>query len=310
MAPVKPKPIPVEFCPLCHSQSFAPRFGNQRMNVVRCDDCGLVMTDPQPDDATLERIYHETYFIGSGRNDLDVETGLLKRGTARLQLAEIIAYAENRGNRHFRPRVLEVGCGLGNFLIEARAAGFDIQGVDFSASAVAVANQALGEEIARAGRLEDLNIPDGSLDIVILADVIEHVRDPVRFMFQVRRIVKPGAVVFVATPSMDSLSARLMGRFWVEFKLEHLFYFDSSTIVRLLGQAGFDNIAVSPGRKMLSAAYIIAHFERFPVPFLTPGLRMLKSLLPAWLRNRPWRITASGINVIATAARAGDTKER
>ena len=111
--------------------------------------------------------------------------------------------------------------------------------------------------------------------------------------------------MFIATPSLDSLSARLMGRFWVEFKPEHLFYFDKSTIARLLGQAGFGDIAVTPGRKMLSAAYIIAHFERYPVPFLTPGLKLLKSLLPAWIRNRPLRITASGINVIAAIADPG-----
>ena len=298
-----PKQIPVELCPLCHSHSFAPRFSNERMSVVRCGGCGLVMCDPQPDDDTLERIYTETYFIGSDRDDLDVQTGFLKRGTARLQLAEIVAYVEDRGPGPTRPRVLEVGCGNGDFLMEARDAGFDIQGVDVSESAVAIANRILGEGTARAGRLEDLNIAEGSLDIVVLADVIEHVRDPAHLMNRVRRILKPGGVVFVATPSLDSLSARLMGRFWVEYKLEHLFYFDQRTISRLLVQAGFGNIAVTPGRKVLSVAYIIAHFERFPVPLLTPGLKFLKLLLPAGLRKRPFRVTASGINVIAAVGR-------
>lgn len=303
MAPVAPKPIPVELCPLCHSHSFAPRFSNEEMRVVRCGGCGLVMSDPQPDDDTLERIYTETYFIGSDRDDLDVQTGFLKRGTARLQLAEIIAYVEDRGHGPSRPRVLEVGCGNGDFLVEARDAGFDIQGIDVSESAVAIANRILGEGTARADRLEDLNIAEGSLDIVVLADVIEHVRDPAQLIAGVRRILKPEGVVFVATPSLDSLSARLMGRYWVEYKLEHLFYFDKRTITRLLVQAGFGNIAVTPGRKVLSAAYIIAHFERFPVPFLTPGLKMLKLLLPAGLRKRPFRVTASGINVIAAVGR-------
>ena len=303
MVPAAPKQIPVELCPLCHSHSFAPRFSNEGMSVVRCGGCGLVMSDPQPDDDTLERIYTETYFIGSDRDDLDVQTGFLKRGTARLQLAEIIAYVEDRGPGPTRPRVLEVGCGNGDFLMEARDAGFDIQGVDVSESAVAIANRILGEGTARAGRLEDLNIAEGSLDIVVLADVIEHVRDPAHLMNRVRRILKPGGVVFVATPSLDSLSARLMGRFWVEYKLEHLFYFDQRTISRLLVQAGFGNIAVTPGRKVLSAPYIIAHFERFPVLLLTPGLKFLKLLLPAGLRKRPFRVTASGINVIAAVGR-------
>lgn len=303
MAPVAAKPVPVEICPLCRSQSFAPRFSNKQMSVVRCGACGLVMSDPQPDDDTIERIYTETYFIGSDRDDLDIETGRLKRGTARLQLAEIIAYVEDRGHGQLRPRVLEVGCGNGDFLVEARDAGFDIQGIDVSESAVAIANRILGEGTARAGQLEDLNIAPDSLDIVVLADVIEHVRDPAQLMARVRRILKPGGVVFVATPSLDSLSARLMGRFWVEYKLEHLFYFDQKTISRLLVQAGFGSLAVTPGRKVLSAAYIVAHFERFPVPFLTLGLRLLNMLLPTGLRKRPFRITASGINVIAAKGR-------
>ncbi len=260
------------------------------------------MLNPQPDDSALERIYSETYFIGSGQSDLDVETGFLKRGTARLQLAEIIAYVEKNGIGDTAPRVLEVGCGLGNFLIEARTAGLQARGIDLSESAVATANETLGEELARAGRLEETDIQEKSLDIVVLADVVEHVRNPVDFMNHVNRLLKPGGVVFMAVPSLDSLSARLMGRHWVEFKPEHLFYFNRRTICRLLDQTGFVNIAVTPGRKMLSPGYIIAHFERFPVPILTPVLKMLKYILPQWISNRPWQVTASGINLLATVA--------
>ena len=50
--------------------------------------------------------------------------------------------------------MLEVGCGLGNFMVEARDAGFDIYGIDVSESAAASANQTLGEKRACAGELE------------------------------------------------------------------------------------------------------------------------------------------------------------
>ena len=56
----------------------------------------------------------------------------------------------------------------------------------------------------------------------------------------------------------------------MEFKAEHLFYFDSRTLESLLVRAGFDEVAIDSGRKTLSPDYVIAHFERFPVPVISP----------------------------------------
>lgn len=257
------------------------------------------MLNPQPDDQTLAAIYGESYFIGSDEDTLREQGNTLKRGTAQLQLAELDAYIGARVAADVHPHMLEVGCGLGNFLIEASRAGFDVQGIDVSADAVATANAALGEDRARAGMLEDADFKPEQFDIVVLADVIEHVRNPKMFMQHVRTLLKPGGVIFVAVPSLDSLSARLMGRYWVEFKREHLFYFNRQTIQQLLEDCGFQDIALSPGRKVLSLGYIIGHFKKFPVPVMTPMLRALEHILPHTLLSRQMRIVASGLNAIA-----------
>lgn len=290
-------------CPLCHNRRSAELFRKDLNVVVRCLSCGLVRLDPQPDDATLETIYSEMYFIGSEGGDLKAQTNLLKRGTARLQLAEIKQYVGEQNTSEHLLRALEIGCGLGNFLLEARDAGLDIYGIDVSANAVTIANEILGENRARAVPPEELDIDEESQDIVVLADVIEHVRNPAQYMGKINRLIKPGGSVFIATPSLDSVSARLMGRYWVDYKTEHLFYFNKKTITRLLEQAGFTNIAISPGHKMLSLDYVIEHFVRYPVPIFTPIFKGLKAILPATLRRRAFRITASGINVVATVNR-------
>jgi SAM-dependent methyltransferase len=257
------------------------------------------MLNPQPDDETLAAIYGDTYFIGSNEDALREQGNVLKRGTARLQLAEISTYIGARVAADIHPQMLEVGCGLGNFLIEARAAGFDVRGIDVSADAVATANAALGEDRARAGMLEEAGFEPEQFGIIVLADVIEHVRNPKSFMQHVRALLKPGGIIFVAVPSLDSLSARLMGRYWVEFKREHLFYFNRQTIRQLLEDCGFQDIAISPGRKVLSLGYIIGHFKQFPVPLFTPVLKVLERLLPRALLSRPMQIVASGLNAIA-----------
>ena len=257
------------------------------------------MLNPQPDDATLEGIYDASYFIGSNDEVLRAQGNALKRGTARLQLDDIIQYLGDARSAVPAPKLLEIGCGLGNFLYVAHQAGFDVYGIDVSESAVAHANAALGQERAGVGLLENLDIEPQTYDIVVLADVIEHVRDPRAFLDHVQTLIKPGGIIFMAAPSLDSLTAKLMGPYWIEFKLEHLFYFNRKTILRLLRTCGFSDVVLGKGYKILSFDYVLGHFLQFPVPILTPIMKGLNWLLPQRLTKRPVRVVASGINAIA-----------
>jgi 2-polyprenyl-3-methyl-5-hydroxy-6-metoxy-1,4-benzoquinol methylase len=292
-------------CPVCHASAFKPRFTVKGIPVESCEACGLVVQNPQPSDAELAAIYGNDYFIGSSENDrFASQFDVVKRATASLQLDEIAAYLCGRGQTPKGLRLLEVGCGHGNMLLEARLRGYDVMGLEYSADAAQRANRKLDEEIVRVGTIGETPLPERSFDICILIDVIEHVRDPEHFLKEIWRILKDGATVFIATPSVDSWSARALGRHWMEFKPEHLFYFGRATITRLLKNTGFADIAVSTGRKVLTPDYIIGHFEKFPIPIITPALRVMRALMPQALLSRPTKLTASGINVFAAKPRA------
>lgn len=292
-------------CPVCHARAFTPRFTVKDIPVERCGSCGLVVQNPQPSDAALAAIYGSDYFIGSSANDrFASQFDVVKRATAALQLDEIAAYLRGRGQSAGGLRLLEVGCGHGNMLLEARLRGYDVQGLEYSADAAQTANRKLGAEIVRVGEIGRTALPERSFDVCILIDVIEHVRDPEFFLKEIWRILKDGAIVFIATPSVDSWSARALGRHWMEFKPEHLFYFGRDTIDRLLRNTGFADIAISTGRKVLTPDYIIGHFEKFPIPVITPALRAMRAVTPQTLLSRPTKLTASGINVFAAKPRA------
>jgi len=253
------------------------------------------MRNPQPSDSELAAIYTEQYFLVPG-----AEADRLKRGTAAGYLDEIEARLGMHSEADApRRRLLEVGSGLGNLLLEARDRGYDVTGVEYSASSVRAANERLGAECVLQGTIDTVPLPDGSFDIAVLADVIEHTRDPLSDLRQVWRFLRPGGALFIALPSLDSWSARLMRERWMEFKLEHLFYFDSSTIQTALLKSGFEEVEVSTGWKTLSPEYIIQHFQRFPVPVLTRAAQVTGALLPGPLRRRHVRVVASGINVLA-----------
>ena len=281
-------------CPLCGGERLSYLFVHAGTPIDRCDRCGLVMRNPQPSDAELAAIYDSDYFLGDrGEHS---ETNRLKRDTAAGYLDEI----ETRtGLRPRGARLLEIGPGLGNLLIEAAARGYEVTGIEYSASSVATANQRIGASAVLQGSLSSVVLPEASFDVAVLADVLEHTRDPLADLLRVWRALKPGGVLFLAVPSLDSWSARVMRERWLEFKLEHLFYFDSATLQLLLFKAGFEQVGLSSGWKTLSPEYVKQHFDRFDVPVLSGLLRAGTALLPGGLRRTRMRVAASGVNVIA-----------
>ncbi len=281
------------FCPICSHLSCEHFFDKKGHPLYRCRECGLRFIHPQPDDSVLQEIYGAGYFLGENNEESETRVSNLKSATASRYLDRLKEYAgSNTG------RLLEIGCGGGNLLAEARSRGFEVKGVEISPSAAARANKLLGEESVLIGTIERVSLPEGSFDIIISADSIEHVRDPVLFLQRVWKLLKPAGVVFIVTPSLDSWSARLMGRHWMEYKIEHLYYFGKESMKRALRRTGFESISIEPNFKVLTLRYVQDHFRRFPVPIGTPVLQLLSRLVPENVVHRRIKLAAGGMLVM------------
>lgn len=262
--------------------------------MVRCEDCGLIFLNPQPSDDELARIYGANYFLGSDSEAGHRTASELKQATARLYLSEIRRYhGPERG------RLLEIGCGEGDLLELAEADGWQVTGVEFSSEAGKIARQRLKNGEVRCGELSKAGLASGHFDLCVVSDVIEHVRSPLDFLLEIHRVLKPGGTLFIATPSIDSWSARFMKQKWMEFKAEHLTYFDRQTLQTALFKSGFGDVIVQPGWKILNFDYVKRHFERYPVSTITPALRFAAGVLPGGVQHRHRRIVASGIMVFS-----------
>ncbi len=152
--------------------------------------------------------------------------------------------------RNFRPRLaelrracpsgrlVEVGCAYGFFLNLARrhyaATGFDV-----SAEAVAYARDRLGLD-ARAEDFVEAAIPAGSVDVVAMWDIIEHLVHPDRFVRRVHEVLRPGGVFALSTGDIGSAMARWRGDRWrLIHPPTHLHYFTRASLGTLLTRAGF-----------------------------------------------------------------------
>jgi cyclopropane fatty-acyl-phospholipid synthase-like methyltransferase len=248
--------------------------------------------DPQPDDSVLAAIYNDGYFLGEQSDRAAERRSRMKSATGALYLDALAGFVclENAS-------LLEIGCGHGEVLMEGRKRGWQVSGVEISAHAAQVANHRLKGPAVRVGSIEEL--PPERFDAILAADVIEHVRDPKSFLKRIRELVTPGGVVVLITPSLDSWMRRFLRSRWMEYKVEHLYYFSTRSIRLLLEECGFGEIRISPSRKVLTFDYIWRHFDRFRVPLLSPLIGVSRRAIPDRIAYRHLRVCAGGLMAIA-----------
>jgi 2-polyprenyl-3-methyl-5-hydroxy-6-metoxy-1,4-benzoquinol methylase len=132
---------------------------------------------------------------------------------------------------------LDVGCGMGAYMVAAKDLGMTALGFEPSANHGRVATQRLGLEVVSDYFSSD-KVGDRKFDMVLLSHVIEHIHAPAAFIADLVSVLKPGGLLVIVTPNADSLSARLTGKHWpMLVPLDH---------VSMLTKASFAHL-VPPG---------------------------------------------------------------
>jgi 2-polyprenyl-3-methyl-5-hydroxy-6-metoxy-1,4-benzoquinol methylase len=246
-----------------------------RWNLSRClgAQCGMLWLDPMPLADDLWKAYRDYYTheeavarILSPRERVvrpilqSIKRAYVaarlgytdRRVTARERMLAMLAglAPTRRADTDFplkylpyaaRGRMLDVGCGSGELLVRMRALGWRAEGIDNDPAAVAVAR---GRALkVHAGSLRERNFPAAAFDAVVMSHVIEHVHQPRELLAEVRRIVKPGGRVVIATPNAASLGHRMMRAAWPFLDPpRHLQIFTPPALEATVRAAGFDNV--------------------------------------------------------------------
>ena len=207
------------------ADSFAPsrHETGRHGDLLACVECGTVQQPLLPAGDEL----HELYRDMSDDAYLGEEPG--RRATA-AHLLDLIGAQVASG------RLLDVGCGHGLLLDEARSRGYETVGLELSRSAAGHAREALGLDV-HDQPVESFVDLDG-FDVVVLADVIEHLDDPVAAVDRCAGLLRPGGVLCVVTPDPSSVTARLAGRRWWGFVPAHACLLPRATLRELLSARG------------------------------------------------------------------------
>ncbi len=173
---------------------------------VACAPCGLVWVDPLPQ--ALATLNSEIY---GGAPRADRDDGEAPRG--RRLARELERLRSGLGGLTRSPRLLDVGCGDGALLAAAKAAGWDVAGVELEGDRAAEA-AARGVGPVHAGPLETLDPGLAPFEVVRLHHVVEHVPSPRALLAAAAARLAPGGRLVAATPSAGSLGARVAGPAW------------------------------------------------------------------------------------------------
>lgn len=237
---------------------------------MRCSGCGNLWLDPRPSPESLAKAYDNYYthqagpagaagckariksallrarygYGGGGAGVMDNALGLMLwpfRYVREAVGGSVMWLPATPGGR-----LLDVGCGNGEYLETMSRLGWEAHGVDPDGRASASARRRLGEGAkVFTGTLGNVSLPEAAYDAVTSRHVIEHTPDPAGFFAEARRILRPGGRLVVTTPNSRSLGHRLFKEHWRGLEPpRHLNVLSRGILERCAREAGF-GIAVS-----------------------------------------------------------------
>lgn len=229
-----------------------------RYRIVRDPVHGFRRLDPLPDDDEVAGFYESRYYelVRDGRRAPDLRRLLAggpeaerERAWLRATLYEdIVAILDELGAGPGR-RLLDVGCGTGEFLRHMEQAGWNAEGLELSPEAAALAGKAgsiVHTKTVRQLASERREGRDG-FGAVSLLHVLEHAPDPAGLLRDARALLVPGGFLVIQVPNDFSdlqLAAQHDGRrepWWVAVP-DHIHYFDFGSLRSMLAAAGFDTV--------------------------------------------------------------------
>jgi 2-polyprenyl-3-methyl-5-hydroxy-6-metoxy-1,4-benzoquinol methylase len=269
--------IAVTSCPVCGNAQFEKflsctdyTVSKKEFALVRCRSCALVITSPRPATETLGEYYQSADYIShtSKANSLIDSLYLLVRNyTLKGKTALSKSLQPKKG------KVLDYGCGTGNYLHACMLDGWQTEGVEPNDTARLLAQQ---KGLTVANRLQTAGT---NFDLITLWHVLEHVPDLTETVALLYQKLKAGGSLVIAVPNHQSLDGSTYAEHWAGYDVpRHLWHFNRQNMEQLLLNHGFtlktckpmlfDSFYVS----LLSETYKGKGITKFFSAFIT-GLR-------------------------------------
>lgn len=271
-------------CPWCqstqahsHLQLQDDFLSHENFEIIECGHCHLLYTSPRPAPELMGKYYKSDDYYSHKQN----RHGLVPRAYEFVKSFNVKNKVKLAIGGLPSGHLLDIGCGVGDFLLGAKRQGWEICGIEPSEDAAAIASDRLGFTPMPPSRSTEL--ADASFDVITLWHVLEHV-DNLRWQVdELQRLLRPRGRLVIALPNYRSFDGQYYGEKWAAWDVpRHLNHFSEPVIRSIITSAGFNYIDT---HKLVYDAYYISFlsekYQGHSLPLLRGALTGLRSNLKA-----------------------------
>jgi SAM-dependent methyltransferase len=257
-------------------------FGGEAANILECDRCCHAYLSPRPRLPCVADFYGENYYSFSidplaGANIRNAK-GSLRLTVMRhhfgyrninvsdtwpIPAAVSALFKAFVAVPHYREngRLLDIGCGAGQKLVEFKSLGWKVRGIELSPKAAA-AGQSIGLEIVTT--LAEAPWPAGYFTAITFYHSLEHLPSPLTALREAYRLMDTGGELLVVVPNFGCLERKLFGERWGWLDVPvHFHHFTKATLTRIVTEAGFRIEAI--GFSPIGSSAELRFFNRVPL---------------------------------------------
>lgn len=260
-------------CILCHSK-YKVLLNHKSLSgpLVKCVNCDLIWVDIRGDlklikdfQSAEERkeAYLKSARIALNKLNIKNEIEISERENRKINFADRVRRIDKIWRKPKEAsNLLEIGCGEGLFLDQARNSGYRVSGIEPNEKASRYVRDILGINVTTA-TLAESGIEHDSIDIVVMLHVMEHLLDPQKEISEIRNILKKNGLLVLEMPNIDSLPYKFLRKKWRQFFIpDHYWFFSKKTISIFLEKQGFKIIQIESIGKRVSFRFFLNRLER------------------------------------------------
>ncbi|WP_445714480.1 class I SAM-dependent methyltransferase [Flavobacterium sp.] len=211
----------------------------ESFSLLLNEEYQILKTHPQPTLDKLGSYYEFEDYIShtDGKRTLfEKMYHFIKRKAIRDKVKLINSYQPVKG------RILDIGAGTGDFLLECKNQNWEILGIEPNDKAKGIA---VGKGIKFGDTIEKLE--SNSFDVITMWHVLEHVPDVEHQVAELKRLLKPSGTIIIAVPNFKSYDAKYYKEFWAAYDVpRHLWHFSKTAIEKLFDKQNMNLEDIKP----------------------------------------------------------------
>lgn len=243
-------------------------------HICECLNCGLLYTMPRPNKEKIGEYYKSEEYYSHQEN----KKGFIPRLYESVKKVNLKHKYKLATKGLETGKLLDIGCGVGDFLQTAEEKGWETVGVEPAEDAKAIAKKRIKAEIITSEEIEKL--PNDSFDVITMWHVLEHV-DNLRWQVaQLQRLIKQKGRIVIAVPNYKSYDGQFYKEHWAAYDVpRHLNHFNKKTITNILNT---NELILTKHDKLIWDAYYISYMSE---QYKLHKLALIRGAFRGWMSN-------------------------